>query len=50
VLVTTADGETAGGWLGFIVAVFQLTGFAVGVAVGSLVRRSREQSQATPIS
>jgi hypothetical protein len=40
-LGTTADGETAGGWLGFIVVGFQLLGFAGGVAMGLLLRRFR---------
>jgi hypothetical protein len=49
-LGTTAEGETAGGWLGFIVAGLQLAGFAVGVAVGSLIRHPRSHGQATTVS
>ena len=38
---TTASGETAGGWLGFVIAGFQLLAFAVGAVIGSSVRSAR---------
>jgi hypothetical protein len=38
---TTASGETASGWLGFIIAGFQLLAFAIGAFLGSSVRTLR---------
>ena len=38
---TTASGETDGGWLGFIVAGFQLAAFLIGMVLGILVKRLR---------
>ena len=38
---TTASGETAGGWLGFVIAGLQLLAFAIGAVIGSSVRSLR---------
>ena len=46
---TTVNGETAGGWLGFVVAGFQLVEFAIGAIIGSTVRGAGIRHRGAPV-